>query len=385
MSAWLQRLTEPALGKVCSNPAPPVRYSGQWRAAIAEMTNNKLFEQAHRRFNPLTREWVLVSPQRTERPWQGKQERRPEPPHASYDPDCYLCPGNARAGGVRNPKYSSIFVFDNDFAALRPDTSTDELNDAGLLVARAETGICRVVCFSERHDHTLAVMARDEHRKVVDTWAKQYRDLGSVPSINHVQIFENRGAIMGASNPHPHCQIWANANLPNQVEKERRSQLEYLEQRASCLLCDYLELELRQEIRIVCRNNDFVALTPFWAIWPFEVMVLSARHLGDMDGLTQAELDSLADIVHRLCVRYDNLFEVPFPYTMGFHQNPTDREPHPEWHFHAHYYPPLLRSATIPKFMVGYEMLGTPQRDIAPETAAERLRSCSEVHYSRRG
>jgi UDPglucose--hexose-1-phosphate uridylyltransferase len=349
------------------------------------MTENKLFEQAHRRFNPLTREWVLVSPRRTERPWQGKEERLPYPPGVSYDPDCYLCPGNARARGARNPKYSSTFVFDNDFAALRPDTSTDELNDAGLLLARAETGICRVVCFSERHDHALAVMARDEIRRVVDTWAKQYRDLGSVPSINHVQIFENRGAIMGASNPHPHCQIWANANLPNQAEKELRSQLEYLAKHASCLLCDYLALELHEKARIVCRNNDFVALTPFWAIWPFEVMLLSVRHSGGIDGLTPAELDSLADIVHRLCVRYDNLFEVPFPYTMGFHQSPTDGAPHPEWHFHAHYYPPLLRSATIPKFMVGYEMLSTPQRDIAPEAAAERLRSCSEVHYRRRG
>jgi UDPglucose--hexose-1-phosphate uridylyltransferase len=344
-----------------------------------------LFEQPHRRFNPLAREWVLVSPQRTERPWQGKEEQPVTPAGVAYDPECYLCPGNARAGGARNPKYSSTFVFDNDFAALRPELPPRESNDSGLLLAQGEQGICRVVCFSERHDLTLSLMTREEIRKVIDVWVQQYRELGSVPWINHVQIFENRGAIMGASNPHPHCQIWANAGLPNQAEKEHQSQREYREKNSACLLCDYLALELKQGARIVCRNDDFVVLVPFWAIWPFEVMLLSVRHVGSMDALTQPELHALADILQRHCARYDNLFRTPFPYTMGFHQQPTDGPPHPEWHFHAHYYPPLLRSATVPKFMVGYEMLGSPQRDITPEAAAERLRASSEVHYTRRG
>lgn len=349
------------------------------------MTKNPLFAQPHGRFNPLTREWVLVSPQRTERPWQGKEERSAEPNSGAYDPECYLCPGNARAGGARNPKYTSTFVFENDFSALRADPAAGEFNDSGLLLARGERGGCRVVCFSERHDLTLALMTREQIRKVVDVWVEQSSKLGNVSWINDVQIFENRGAIMGASNPHPHGQIWANANLSNQVEKEYRSQREYLDKRGSCLLCEYLARELAQGERVVCRNNYFVVLAPFWAIWPFEVMLLSARHVGGMNGLTQAELDGLADIMQRLCVRYDNLFEVSFPYTMGFHQQPTDGAPHPEWHFHAHYYPPLLRSASIPKFMVGFEMLGSPQRDITPEAAAERLRSCSESHYTRRG
>jgi UDPglucose--hexose-1-phosphate uridylyltransferase len=345
----------------------------------------ELFDSPHRRLNPLTREWVVVSPHRTKRPWQGKVESPPELAAVSYDPQCYLCPGNIRAGGVRNPNYSSTFVFDNDFAGLLPEAKEDELNDQGLLVARSERGICRVLCFSERHDLTLALMTEQEIRSVLNAWVEQYRQLGNIPWINHVQIFENRGAIMGASNPHPHCQIWGNATLPNQIEKEQLSQLEYHKKQSSCLLCDYLQLELQHEERIVCRNRDFVVLVPFWAIWPFEVMLLSVRHLSAIDDLTQPELDSLAEIIHRLCIRYDNLFEVPFPYTMGFHQRPTDGQPHPEWHFHAHYYPPLLRSATIPKFMVGFEMLGSPQRDLTPEAAAERLRALSEVHYRQQG
>jgi len=346
---------------------------------------DKLAEQPHRRFNPLTREWVVVSPHRTKRPWQGKIEKLPEPAAMAYDAECYLCPGNARAEGLRNPQYTSTFVFDNDFAALLPETSIEDIDDKGLIVARGERGICRVVCFSERHDLALASMPQPQIRNVVETWAEQYRELGRMPWVSYVQIFENRGAMMGASNPHPHCQIWATASLPNQVEKEQASQIEYHRQRGSCLLCDYLAMEIERGERIVCRNQDFVVLVPFWAMWPFEVMLLSVRHLGAMDELTADESNSLAEILQRLCIRYDNLFETAFPYTMGFHQRPTGGQPHPEWHFHAHYYPPLLRSATIPKFMVGFEMLGSPQRDLTPEVAAERLRSLSEVHYRSRG
>jgi UDPglucose--hexose-1-phosphate uridylyltransferase len=349
------------------------------------MAMHELFESPHRRFNLLTSEWVLVSPHRTKRPWRGKIEKAPALVESAYDPECYLCPGNERAGGVRNPNYSSTFVFNNDFAGLLPDALSSDVSDDGLLVAGSERGICRVMCFNERHDLTLAIMTESQIGKVVDAWVEQYHELASIPWINHVQIFENRGEIMGASNPHPHCQIWATANLPSQAEKEQLSQLQYQEKHGSCLLCDYLKLELKRGERIVCRNSDFVVLVPFWAIWPFEVMLLSTRHLGDMNDLAQTEKNSLAEILHRLCTRYDNLFEVPFPYTMGFHQRPTDEQAYPEWHFHAHYYPPLLRSATIPKFMVGYEMLGTPQRDLTPEAAAERLRALSEIHHRQKG
>lgn len=343
---------------------------------------SQLSQDPHRRLNPLTREWVLVSPHRTQRPWQGQVERVSVPALSSYDPGCYLCPGNARAGGARNPVYENTFVFDNDFAALKPRTPKFELDRSGLLVARGEPGVCRVVCFSPDHSLTVARMAQPALRKVVDTWAGQYRELGAMPDIGHVQIFENRGEMMGASNPHPHCQIWSSAGLPNEAAKEAAAQEDYLRARGSCLLCDYLALERKEGSRIVAENEAFVVVVPFWAVWPFETLLLSRRHLSAMDELSEAERDALAGILKRITTRYDNLFEVSFPYTMGFHQRPTDGEPYPGLHFHAHYYPPLLRSATVRKFMVGFEMLGAPQRDITPETAAERLRGLSERHYA---
>jgi UDPglucose--hexose-1-phosphate uridylyltransferase len=329
----------------------------------------------HRRFNPLTREWVLVSPQRTARPWQGQVETGGGAAEPEYDPECYLCPGNARAGGVRNPNYTSTFVFDNDFAALKPSTPVDRYDEGGLLIAESEPGICRVVCFLPRHNLTIAGMDPAALRKVVDVWVEQFTDLGSNAAINYVQIFENRGAMMGASNPHPHCQIWSSRALPNEVAKEQASQRAWREERGACLLCEYLKLEQAARHRVVEENNSFLTVVPFWAIWPFETAVVSKRHLPSIDRLSDAERDGLADILKRTTARYDRLFHVSFPYSMGIHQRPTDGLEHEEWHLHLHFYPPLLRSATVRKFLVGYEMLATPQRDITPEMAAERLRA----------
>ncbi|TLG77569.1 UDP-glucose--hexose-1-phosphate uridylyltransferase [Methylocystis sp. B8] len=340
-----------------------------------------LSSASHRRLNQLTGEWVLVSPHRTSRPWQGQVEKVRYEDRPRYDPSCYLCPGNGRANGERNPRYTGVFAFDNDFAALTSQTPAKEFARDGLLIAEGEPGRCRVLCFSPRHDLTLSRMSVREIVPVVEAWRDETMRLGALDMINYVQIFENRGAAMGASNPHPHCQIWATHSMPNEAAKESERQSAYLAQNGSCLLCDYLALEEKLAERIVCRNEHFVALVPFWAIWPFETMVLATRHIGSFTDLTGEEAMALADILRRLTIRYDNLFETDFPYSMGFHQRPTDGAPHANWHFHAHFYPPLLRSATVRKFMVGFEMLGEPQRDITPETAAAQLREVSETHY----
>ena len=347
------------------------------------MDLGKFKDTPHRRFNPLTGDWVLVSPLRTQRPWQGHTEAQAHEERPEYDPACYLCPGNQRAGGVRNPNYTSTFVFDNDFSALQLDVPEVQLDAAGMgiVVAQTEPGTCRVVCFSPRHDLTIAEMDATSIRGVVDVWCEQYQELGADPKINYVQIFENRGVMMGCSNPHPHGQIWANETVPNEPRKEQSSLADYRQRHGRCLLCDYLELERSSGERIVCENEHFVAVVPFWATWPFETLLISRRHLADITSLDDSERSDLASILKRLTTRYDNLFEMSFPYSMGFHQRPTDAGEHAEWHLHAHFYPPLLRSATIRKFMVGYEMLGSPQRDITPELAAERLRDLTERHY----
>jgi UDPglucose--hexose-1-phosphate uridylyltransferase len=335
----------------------------------------------HRRWNPLLREWVLVSPHRTQRPWQGRLEKTAPAQAPKYDPECYLCPGNVRAGGHHNPAYTETFVFDNDYPALLPDVPAGESDRDGILVARAERGICRVVCFSPRHDLTVPVMTQEEVCKVVQVWTAQYRQLGELTWVKHVQIFENRGTLMGASNPHPHGQIWANAEIPNLPARECSALREFCEREKKCLLCEYLRLEVEDGQRIVCENDDFVALVPYWAVWPFETMIVSRRHVASLASLNPLEQSGLAEILRRLTIRYDNLFETAFPYSMGLHQQPTDGVDRPEFHLHAHYFPPLLRSATVRKFMVGYELLAAPQRDITPESAAERLRTLSEVHY----
>jgi UDPglucose--hexose-1-phosphate uridylyltransferase len=334
-------------------------------------------EQSHRRFNPLSGEWVLVSPHRTQRPWQGAVESVPSPDRPQYDPTCYLCPGNARVGGVHNPRYHSTYVFENDFAALKQDAPVARLDieNKGLLVAETERGICRVMCFLPRHDLTLATMQPSEIEEVIRTWIAQTRELSAVSGVQHVQIFENRGEMMGASNPHPHCQIWATGTVPEAPSRELASQKDYRERNRSCLLCDYVALERAEKQRIVYSNDSFIAVVPFWAVWPFEVLLCSRRHLGSFPELANHEIAQLSFMLNQIVSTYDRVFDVPFPYSMGFHQTPCDGAQHPEWHFHAHFYPPLLRSATVRKFMVGFEMLGTPQRDITAELAAEKLRS----------
>ncbi len=355
------------------------------------MLPDELRETPHRRWNPLTGEWVLVSPHRAKRPWLGQVEKTPPENLPQYDPTCYLCPGNERAGGVRNPAYSGTFVFDNDFSALLPpeeDFSGPEVerptSPDGLFVAESTAGKCQVVCFSPRHDLTLPELSQGEVEAVIHTWSEQTRALSALDYIRYVQVFENKGAMMGCSNPHPHSQLWASSHLPVELAKELHAQSAYLRQHQSCLLCSYLEAERKEGTRVIASNAHFTALTPFWAVWPFEVMVLAHRHVGSLPELSAEETAGLADVLHKVTARYDNLFEVSFPYSMGFHQSPADGQAHEEWHLHAHFYPPLLRSATVRKFMVGYEMLGMPQRDLTPETAAERLRAVSEVHYKSR-
>lgn len=335
----------------------------------------------HRRYNPLRRQWVLVSPHRTERPWQGELNPSSGFSNVRYDPNCYLCPGNKRAGGHLTPHYESVFIFDNDYAALMPDSPAPAPDASPLLKSERERGRCKVICFHPDHSLTLPRMELTDIRKVVDAWTTEYEALSSQPELRYVQIFENRGAMMGASNPHPHCQIWATEHVPDEPAQETESLKAYLAEKQSCLLCDYLKVETKEGMRVVCENEDFLVVVPWWAVWPFETLVLSKRHIGSLAQFNDREKTSLANILKQTTTRYDNLFETSFPYTMGFHQTPADGDAHEEWHFHAHFYPPLLRSATVRKFMVGFEMLGMPQRDITAEGAAERLRAVPAEHF----
>lgn len=346
------------------------------------MNENMLYTQPHRRLNILTNEWVQVSPHRTKRPWQGKQESHGFDKKPSYDPTCYLCPGNERSGGShKNPVYSSTYSFVNDFSALLPETKTHVLNDCDLLVGAAERGMCKVLCFSPRHDLTLPELSQQELRSVVDLWVQEYEELGQIPWINYVQIFENKGEIMGCSNPHPHGQVWAQQTVPEEPAKELRTQKKYFEAHGRTLLGDYLTKELHLNERVVAQNEHFVVLVPYWAFWPYETLVVSRRAFARFTDMNEAEKEGLADIIRQITIRYDNLFEVSFPYSAGFHPAPTDGLPHEEWHFHMHFYPPLLRSATVKKFSVGYEMLANVQRDITPEQAAKTLGALPDVHY----
>ena len=341
------------------------------------MIEQIFLESPHRRWNPLKREWVVVSPHRTQRPWQGQTEDTAKPPSLAYDPTCYLCPGNTRAGGHHTPNYTGTYVFENDFAALKPDVpnATLDIADAGLLHAQTERGICRVLCFDPRHDLTLATMSIEAIHRVVEMWATQATELGSRPEIQYVQIFENRGAMMGASNPHPHGQIWATEHIPNEPALELAAQQEYLTSHHKQLLSTYLALELEQRDRIVAENETWVALVPFWAVWPFELLLLPKQNVARVEDLTSIQRSGLATILKQVTSGYNRVFDTPFPYSMGLHPAPSDGEAHPEWLLHLHFYPPLLRSATVRKFMVGFELLGSPQRDITPESAAATLRA----------
>lgn len=338
----------------------------------------------HRRYNPLLDEWILVSPQRSNRPWQGQTEKTIQEELPAYDSECYLCPGNIRANGEKNPDYQGVYVFDNDFGALLSDKVEFSDNSTDFFSIKPERGINRVICFSENHSLTLPEMEKDAIKEVIDVWQQQYDELESKEFINHVQIFENKGQIMGCSNPHPHGQIWAQSSIPTAVVKTQKSLKSYFERTGRSLLEDYLQKEIETGERIILENKSFVALVPFWAVWPYETMIISKRKAGSILEFSDAEKYDLAGIIKNLTIKYDNLFEISFPYSAGIHQSPTDGLSHPEWHFHMHFFPPLLRNAEVKKFMVGYEMLAEAQRDITPEQSAEILKNLSSVHYKNR-
>lgn len=347
------------------------------------MSEFDIKNDTHRRFNPLTGEWMLVSPHRGKRPWQGQQETPANLDLPEYDENCYLCPGNSRVGGVKNPKYREPFVFTNDFSAITPTISDGNVND-GLFQVKSEKGICRVICFSPFHNKTVPQLSIDEVFKVVKLWQKEYSELGSNDFVDHVQIFENKGAAMGCSNPHPHCQIWAQQSIPEIVQKEDTNQKMYFEKNRITLLQDYVNQELERKERLVSENRSFVALVPFWATWPFEIMILPKVSISCLSELNDGELRDFAEMYRIVTCKYDNLFQTSFPYSAGVHQAPTNDEKNEHWTLHMHFYPPLFRSATVKKFMVGYEMLAEPQRDVTAEQSAAILRDLDTIHYSLR-
>jgi len=340
-----------------------------------------LQKTSHRRKNILTGEWTLVSPHRLARPWDGKKEKPLTNNKLSYDPNCYLCPGNERDNGEKNPLYKDVYVFSNDFSALKNEPI--QVYQDGLFEAKSESGICRVICYSDNHKTTLPILDVNSIEKIIKVWQNEYQTLGEKSNINYVQIFENKGLIMGCSNPHPHGQIWAQESIPTEVKKKDIQQKRYWDQNGLSLLGEYLKQELKLEDRVICKNSSFVALVPFWAIWPFETIIIPKRHVVSILEFTNEEVNDYAQILKELTIRYDNLFETSFPYSAGIHQAPTNGQNNKHWCFHMCFYPPLLRSADIKKFMVGYEMFAEPQRDITPEVAAEYLKKLSEIHYSK--
>ena len=336
---------------------------------------------SHRRKNILTGEWVLVSPHRTKRPWQGMQEQAKELKTLEYDPNCYLCPGNTRANNEINPDYKNTYSFINDFSAIL-NVKTENFSD-NLLEAHSESGICKVLCYSPNHSLTMPQMDESEIVSIIELWKKEYKDLGSLKSINHIQIFENKGESMGCSNPHPHGQIWAQKSIPTELLKKQNNFKKFYKNNNQSMLLAYIKKELELKERIIFENESFVALVPFWAVWPYESIIITKNHRKSILELNEKEVTDYANILKILTTKYDNLFQISFPYSTGIHQAPTNNEQNKEWHMHMSFYPPLLRSSNIKKFMVGYEMFGEPQRDITPEQAAESLRNCSKTHFSK--
>lgn len=335
-------------------------------------------EHPHRRLNPMTGDWVLVSPHRAKRPWQGQAEMPDIVRRPSYEPECYLCPGNTRVNGERNPNYTSTFVFANDFAALNVDTPTDSSDDP-LFTMAAEQGCSRVICYSPDHSKTLPELSLQELEAVVACWQSLTADLGK--QYQWIQIFENKGAMMGCSNPHPHGQIWAQNQLPTLAARKQQRFAAYMRAHGTNMLADYAAREQINAERVVCQNEHWLVVVPYWAAWPFETLLLPKFEIHRLCELTPEQTNTLANVLRRITTIYDNLFQVSFPYSMGWHGAPFDGESHEEWNLHAHFFPPLLRSANVRKFMVGYEMMAEAQRDLTPEQAAERLQSLPLEHY----
>ena len=352
-------------------------------------------EYPHTRYNPLRDQWVLVSPHRMKRPWQGQVEEPKKSESKRFDPTNPLCPGATRPNGAQNPDYNETFVFDNDFPALfnyetaaaepREPANSDSIGN-DLFKSEPAKGTCKVMCFHPYSDLTLSTMKREEIVKVIQKWIEIYQDLSR--SYEWVQIFENKGEMMGCSNPHPHCQVWASNFLPNEIRVEDRAQREFFTKHNKVMLVEYLKRELASGERLVVQNEHWAALVPYWAVWPFETMILPKRHVSRIDELTEQDIEALADIMKRLLIKYDNLFQCSFPYTMGFHFAPSGRhlaEDKQYWLLYAAYLPPLLRSASVRKFMVGYELMAQPQRDLTPEKAALQLRELSDTHHYSEG
>lgn len=354
-------------------------------------------DHSHRRFNPLTNSWILCSPHRSKRPWQGAREEAKKTKLPDFDEKCYLCPGNIRATGDSNPKYDSTYYFMNDYPAVKldqPEYFTEESEDKSdkkskLMKTQGVKGKCFVICFSPNHSLSLPMMSHDSITKVVSLWQELFMDLkkdgnSGVAPYKYLQIFENKGAAMGCSNPHPHGQAWCLDVIPTEVQQEINSMNAYAHENHSHLLGDYVELELKEKERLVAVNDSFIVVVPYWALWPFETLVVARDHLRSLEDFSDKHKADLAQILKTLTTKYDNLFNTFFPYSMGIHQAPfngTEEEKNNSW-FHMHFYPPLLRSATVKKFCVGFEMLGEAQRDITSEQAAKRLQDLDgDVHF----